>query len=196
VTDSLFANAVLAESDVWVLQHGYAHRDHTPTGEKKCEFSGNRAKQAVCKELEAGAQKLGDLFGARSLPVLVPPWNRIHENWIRELPGLGYRGLSLFKPRSAAYAAPALRLVNTHVDIIDWRQSRGYVGLSSALEQVMSHLRKRRHHDIEADEPTGLLTHHLMHDAHCWAFVEELVGRTVTHPAASWLDAARLFACE
>ncbi len=196
LTDSMFADMVLAQSDVWVLQHGYAHYDHASAGDKKCEFPGNRAKQVVCEELDAGAQLLGDLFGARSLPVLVPPWNRIHANWIRELPRLGYRGLSLFEPRSAAYATPGLRVVNTHVDIIDWRRSRGYVGLESALGQALSHLQKRRHYDVDADEPTGLLTHHLAHDAHCWAFVEELVERTVSHPAVRWLNAAYLFACE
>ncbi len=196
LTDSLFAETVLAESDVWVLQHGYAHHDHASAGEKKCEFGGNRAKQALCEELDAGAQLLGDLFGMRSLPVLVPPWNRIHEDWIRELPGLGYGGLSLFEPRSAVYAAPGLRVVNTHVDIIDWRRSRGFVGPKSALGQVISHLQKRRHHTVDADEPTGLLTHHLVHDVHCWDFVEELIGRTATHPAARWLNAAHLFVCE
>ncbi len=196
LTDSLYADTVLAESDVWVLQHGYAHHDHAPVGAKKCEFAGNRARKAVREELNAGARLLRDLFGARCLPVLVPPWNRIHEHWIRELPTLGYRGLSLFAARSAAYAAPDLRIVNTHVDIIDWRESRGYVGLESALGQVVSHLRRRRQGDVDSDEPTGLLTHHLVHDAPGWAFLEELVGRTVAHPAARWLDAAYLFACE
>lgn len=194
-TDALFAEAVLAESDVWVLQHGYAHHDQAPTGEKKCEFAGNRAKRVVCEELCAGARLLKDLFGARSLPVLVPPWNRIHEDWIRELPGLGYRGLSLFAPRSMAYAAPGIRVVNTHVDVIDWRGTREYVGLKDALGRVVLHLKKRRRNDVDADEPTGLLTHHLVHDAHCWAFLEELVGRTMTHPAARWLNAAYIFSC-
>lgn len=194
LTDSLFADLVLAESDVRVLQHGYAHHSHAPAGEKKCEFPGNRTKQAVCEELDAGARLLGDFFGMRRLPVLVPPWNRIHGDWIRELPGLGYRGLSLFEPRSAAYAAPGLRLVNTHIDIIDWRGNRGYVGLKSALGQAMSHLRGRRHRDVDADEPTGLLTHHLAHDEACWEFVQEFIGCTVTHPAACWLSADDLFA--
>lgn len=196
LTDSLFADTVLAESDIWVLQHGYAHQNHAPAGEKKCEFPRNRAKQAVCEELDVGAQLLGDLFGERRLPVLVPPWNRIHQDWIRELSKLGYCGLSLFAPRSAAYATPGLRVVNTHVDIIDWRRSRGYVGLQGALGQVMSHLSKRRRRDVDADEPTGLLTHHLVHDAHGWAFVHEFVERTVTHPAVRWLNAAYVFACE
>lgn len=196
LTDSLLANAVLAESDVWVLQHGYAHRNHALASDKKCEFTNNRAKQAVCKELDTGARLLADLFGARRLPVLVPPWNRIHVDWIHELPACGYRGLSLFTPRSAAYAAPGLRLVNTHVDIIDWRGGRSYVGLNSALGRVISHLHQRRDHDVDIDEPTGLLTHHLMHDKDCWAFVEDFIGRTMTHPAVRWLNAAYLFECE
>ena len=40
---------------------------------------------------------------------------------------------------------------------------------------------------MDADEPTGLLTHHLDMDEASWAFVEELIGRTRDHSAASWL---------
>ncbi len=192
-TDTLFANAVLADTEVWVLQHGYAHHNHAPAGEKKSEFTHGRARSAVCEDLNAGAQLLRDLFGARLLSVLVPPWNRIHEGWIRELSSLGYRGLSLYKPRSARYAAPGLCLVNTHVDIVDWRGRRGYVGLDSALGQVVAHLKQRRHGDVDADEPTGLLTHHLVHDEQCWTFVEEFVARSGAHPAVGWLNAANLF---
>ncbi len=195
VTDANFAERVFAGSDICVLQHGYAHRNQAPAGDKKCEFPGNRTVRAVCRELEAGARLLRDLFGALSLPVLVPPWNRIHKDWYCQLPGLGYRGLSMFAPRSAAYEVPALRIVNTHVDILDWRGGRAYVGLTNALEQAMSHLQRRRHRDVDADEPTGLLTHHLVHDARCWAFIEEFVGRTKSHPATRWLRAADLFAC-
>lgn len=196
LTDLSFADAVLAESGVWVLQHGYAHRDLAPTGEKKCEFPANRVKRSVCEELHAGARLLRALFDGRSLPVLVPPWNRVHANWIQELPGLGYGGLSSFAPRPAPFAAPGVRAVNTHVDIIDWRGTRGYLGLDGVLGQVVSHLGKRRCNDVDADEPTGLLTHHLVHDARCWAFIDEFVQRTATHPAVRWLDAAQIFACE
>ncbi len=192
-TDAAFAEAVLAEEDVWVLQHGYAHRNHAPAGEKKCELAAVRDKAEVCRDLAAGAQRLRRLFGDRSVPSLVPPWNRIRDDLIPDLPGLGFRGLSLMTPRPTVFPATGLRLVNAHVDPIDWRGTRRFVGRERALAQLVRHLRQRRCGEVDSEEPTGLLTHHLLNDGDCWRFLEELVGTTDAHPAARWLDVKTLF---
>ena len=60
-----------------VFQHGFAHRNHAPKGEKAAELGAHRPPAAVMAELGRGRVKLEDLFGARFLPVLTPPWNRI-----------------------------------------------------------------------------------------------------------------------
>ena len=76
--------------------------------------------------------------------------------------------------------------VNTHVDIVDWRGTRGFVGEEAALGAVMSHLGR------QSGEPTGVLTHHAVHDAPAWRFLERLFERT-RRGGARWLDAAALF---
>ena len=192
ITDQWFADAVTSETDVRVLQHGYAHHNHAPFGEKKCELSGNRERRELLDELTVGQNQLRGSFGGYFLPVLVPPWNRIHDTWIHELPKLGYRGLSCATPRSAGCTVTGLKLVNVHVDLIDWRGDRRFVGVQRALQQLLDHLQARREGRADFHEPTGLLTHHLVDDNECWTFLDELISRTTGFPV-QWLDAQQLF---
>ena len=124
--------------------------------------------------------------------VLAPPWNRIAPEVTALLPSLGFRGLSTFKPRAARDAAPGLLQVNTHADIIDW-QTRAFAGDDLALGAVVTHLADRRLGRADADEPTGILTHHLVHDAPAWSFLERLLKATRAHGAIRWLTPAQAF---
>ncbi|MEE8247087.1 MAG: polysaccharide deacetylase family protein [Alphaproteobacteria bacterium] len=179
---------------VAVLQHGYAHLNHAPPERRKCELGPDRPAATVLDELSAGRERLRALFGGRALAVLVPPWNRIDGAVARSLADAGFRGLSALGPRPERWGAPGLRQVDVHVDLVDWRGGRGFVGLSAALDQVLGHLAARRGGRAEGeDEPTGLMTHHLVHDAGCWDFVAELLARTRARPAARWLAAEELF---
>ena len=95
--------ASLAETfdgvSISVLQHGYAHANHAPRGEKKCELGAHRPRAVVQDELQTGCAQLASLFGGRFLPVLVPPWNRIDAAVSTSLGKLGYVGLSTYTPR-------------------------------------------------------------------------------------------------
>ena len=53
---------------------------------------------------------------------------------------------------------------------------------------------RRKVGGAQADEPSGVMTHHLVHDGACWAFLERLVAETADHPGARWLDAGAVFA--
>ncbi|MDX1434056.1 MAG: polysaccharide deacetylase family protein [Gammaproteobacteria bacterium] len=172
-----------------VLQHGYAHANHAPPGERAVELGGTRERAALLADLAAGYARLGELFAAQLLPVMVPPWNRLSATLLEPLAALGYRTLSAFAARAEPESAPGLRQINCHVDIIDWRGSRGFRGEARVLEQLCAHLRARRLGEADAEEPTGLLTHHLDHDDACWDFLDRLLARTHAHPAARWLDA-------
>jgi peptidoglycan/xylan/chitin deacetylase (PgdA/CDA1 family) len=172
-----------------VLQHGWAHRNHRPPGERSAEYQTDRPLAAMTAELAQGRERLADLFGARFLPVLVPPWNRIDDAVVAALPALGLRCLSVFGPR----AAGATATVNTHVDPIAWRTGRGFVGETKALGELVGHLADRRGGAADPAEPTGLLTHHLVHDPALWRFLDRLLERTAAHPAARWLDPRQLF---
>jgi hypothetical protein len=173
-----------------LLQHGYAHTNHGVT--KKAELGPERPPETVAGELATGRRRLLDLFAGRVLPVLAPPWNRIAPEVIALLPGLGFRGLSTFRPRAKPEAAPGLVQVNTHADIIDWRQRR-FAGDDVAVSAVLGHLADRRLGRADAGEPTGILTHHLVHDAPAWGFLEKLLTLTRAHPAIRWLTPAQAF---
>ena len=170
-----------------VLQHGWAHRSHAAPGEKKCELGHHRAPEVMVEELIRGGAKLRELAGARCLPVLVPPWNRIDAALIPILPSAGFHGLSVYGPRSAAEPTPGLRLANCHVDVVDWRGGRGFIGRERALAAVVGHLAARRERSVDTCEATGVLTHHAVHDDATWTFIARFLERTADHPAARWL---------
>ena len=84
-------------------------------------------------------------------------------------------------------------MVNTHVDIIDWRGSRGFVGDDLALGQATRHLQARRTGRAGAHESTGWLTHHAAHDEAAWTFMGRLFERTRELEGVRWHSAAQLF---
>jgi len=181
-----------APEPVVVLQHGFAHANHeteSQPGERKvrpAECGTARPAQAVLEELAEGRTRLKAALGSRFLPVLVPPWNRVAPAVLAGLPRLGYRALSAFGPRAVAEPVPGLLQVNCHADPIVWREDKRFAGASATLERLWAHLAARREGQADASEPTGLLTHHRDMDALCWAFLEELLGRLRSHPAASF----------
>ncbi len=178
--------------DVQVLQHGYAHRNHAAPGARKIELGGARDLAAAAGELIDGRRRLRALAGDAALPVLAPPWNRIDDRLLPALPALGYRGVSTFRPRAVPAAFP-IRQVNAHVDIVDWRGSRGFCGEHAALSALVGHLAARRLGAADRGEPTGILTHHLVHDEAGWAFLEALAARLAGREGVRWLSAAEAF---
>jgi hypothetical protein len=184
---------VLRNPGVTVLQHGFAHINHARADERKSEFPDSRDRQTTCSELKEGHRLLSKALGERTLPVLTPPWNRVGNTVLSELRRLGYLGLSRYLPRSAAQIH-GLKQVNTHVDVIDWKRGRGFVGEAAALALFTGHLAARRNRTADADEPTGLLTHHLVHDPATWRFLEKLRDFLNKQPAACLLDPAAVFA--
>jgi hypothetical protein len=185
------------ESRVTVVQHGFAHRNHAPPDGPKRELGADRPIAAVTDELNAGWRRLVDMFPAPR-PVLVPPWNRIDDGVVATLPGLGYRGLSTFSARARREPRPDLVQANTHIDIVDWPGTRGFVGESIAVAACVERLSARRTGagDTDPDEPTGLLTHHLAHDEPCWDFINRIVARSVAHATVRWIGADEVFGTE
>jgi hypothetical protein len=179
-----------------VLQHGYAHHNHEPPGAKKAELGAARPPAAVREELGRGARLLAAAFGTQTLPVLVPPWNRIAEPLIDHLADDGYRGLSTQGSRRpvAASRQEGILQVNTHIDIVGWRAGRGFIGLEAAIDLALGHLSARREGRADAAEPTGLLTHHLVLEDAAFDFTAEFLARTAQHPAVQWRSARNIFA--
>jgi hypothetical protein len=182
----------LAGSRVDVLQHGFSHANHQPADKKKAEFGDARALGVMQEELARGWRRLAALFGRRALPVLVPPWNRIDGRLAATLAAQGYVGLSIAGPRGPT--EDGLFRANTHVDILEWHKGpRGFIGPESALDLAVKHLAARRAGEVDAEEPTGLLTHHLAMDEAAFAFAAEFLARSAAHPAVQWRAARDIF---
>jgi hypothetical protein len=185
--------------DTDLLQHGYAHTNHAPLGEKKAELGPERPAMVVLGELGTGWLALERW--ANSLPVLVPPWNRIAPGLVPALPEIGFRGLSTFGIRRRARPVSGLVQVNTHIDLIDWRTRRfaGAETVLGACAQALAAARlgaepgKRTGTDTGRGEPIGLLSHHLAMDEPAWDFLNSFWGRMGQLPATKIKPARELF---
>ena len=193
--DADLGYALQDQRHVAILQHGYAHANNATAGAKKAEFPAGRETSIAFNELSLGSRRMQELFGSRALPVLVPPWNRIDPALVARLPQMGFRGLSSYGARNSGGEPGGVAMVNTHVDIMRWHGQRGFLGASPCLDLAVGHLRARRERRVDRNEATGLLSHHLVHDADAWRFLADFVQRTTGHPAVRWIHAAELFGC-
>ena len=186
------AEAVAGRPYVAVLQHGYRHRNHAPAGEPAVECGGARPVEEVLEEMGAGCRLMVRLFASRFEPILAAPWNRIERPVLARLAEAGYRAASAFGPRARMAGANSLVVVNAHLDPLNWKEKR-FAGRDKALSGLIGELRARRTGAMEADEPLGLLTHHLDHDEATWEFLARLLEEATAHPAACWLGAREVF---
>ena len=169
--------------------HGWAHKNHAPASEKKQELGAHRPLEDVCAELGAARSGIEALCGARALPVLVPPWNRVSEEVVQRLPQLGYSGLSTFAGAFTDEGVEGLTVENSHLDLIDWRGTRGGRDHQALIDDLVKLIEVR----APAGLPIGILSHHLVHDEAAWSFLDKLAHVLGGHPRARWLSPGELF---
>jgi hypothetical protein len=182
------ATALASTPEVAVLQHGWQHANHAVCG-KKSEYPNGRRAPVVGEEIGAGRARLKALFGSRTLPVLVPPWNRFADELLPLLRGNGITGLSTMASQRNAPLPPGLVAIDVHVDLVAWRGDRGFVGEAAALGSLVGHLRASRCGAADAVRPIGILTHHLMMDRATAEFLDRLIASAGTHAAVRWATA-------
>ena len=179
-TDAL-AQRLVAQNHVAVAVHGWSHQNHAPVDEKKQELGLHRPIDEILTELARGYSVLAKQHAQHFVPLLVPPWNRIDPAIVKALPKLGFLGLSTF----GSPASHSLTTVNTHVDIIDWRGTRGGRNTHELVDELVNM--------IESTQiPIGILTHHLVHDDAAWQFLQQLFSVTSTHAGAKWVTVNHL----
>lgn len=181
LTGEALAGRLAGESHASIAVHGWAHKNYATPGEKNQELGVHRPAEQVLTELGAGLETLATLHAGRFVPMLVPPWNRIAPAVVAGLPGLGFEALSVFGREKPA----PLNVLNTHVDIIDWRGTRG----GRAVEAVIADLVgvSQSH-----EGPIGLLTHHLVHDSAAWDLMAMIFEATAEQSGCSWHAAGDL----
>lgn len=171
-------------------QHGARHRNHEPAGTKSSEFGAARDEAAVRHHIVAGRDRLRALLG-ETLPVFVPPWNRIAPDHAALLPDLGFAGLSCFRG-SLAGEGTLLRQIDSDLDLIDWKGGR--IGRPhDRLAEEAATLLARKCESWPGESHFGLLLHHRDHDDTVWSFLDLFLARYGDHPAVLRADPAILF---
>jgi hypothetical protein len=128
------------------------------------------------------------------MPVFVPPAHAFHPGFLPLLPASGLAGISRKGPRGGRLAAAGLVQANVHVAPIRWRDPASFDDEDRYLDQLTSHLRQRRGGRCDAEEPTGLLTHHLDQNPRSFDFISKLAAAVSDHPSARWVDPREVFA--
>lgn len=173
---------------VEVASHGWTHRNHGLPG-RKAEFPDHRPHAEVLRELRWARERTVALFGSQAVPIYVPPWNRISSEVADLLPHAEFCALSTIGRDSVAGLRADVRQINVHLDIIDWRGSRGGRDRDELVEELANHLAWARSNGGTA---IGVLTHHLVHDGCAWEFLDELFAETAACRAAQWVRASDL----
>jgi len=175
------AERIESAPHVSVAIHGWSHENHASAGEKKQELGLHRGRAVAIEEIEAGLARIRELFGQCGVALLVPPWNRIDPALLPTLGTMDFRALSVFGPEKRSAPIP---LLNTHVDIIDWKGNRGGRSADVLFTETAQRIAQLTDHPLDT---IGVLTHHLVHDAAAWDFLERLFDRTMEHPACCWM---------
>ncbi|NNJ74183.1 MAG: hypothetical protein HKP56_03410 [Anderseniella sp.] len=185
---------VKLSSRVCILQHGYAHIDHSTAKEKgACELGLHRGLKTILDELKYGRKRLSQVFGDHFMPVVVPPWNRISDQLPPHLSQVGYKGLSVFGEEATRHANAVFTVANCHCDPVSWKRGGVFVSTGAALDQLVDRLVVIRRNATSEVPPTGYVTHHAVMDHAAWDFTEMLFGTLRKHPAAEFLTAAEVF---
>lgn len=182
-TGQALSERLASTEQVSVAIHGWSHSNYAPAGEKKQELGDHRSTQTVLDELASGLSQLTRLHRSRVVPVLVPPWNRISPSVAQGLSAIGFQGLSTF----GAKQFESITTLNTHVDVIDWKGTRG----GRNPEELVVELTARVH---DTQGPIGVLTHHLVHDEQAWAFLQSLFALVTGHAGCNWVPISSLLA--
>lgn len=176
------ADRIVPTRAVIPVVHGWGHESHTLPPLKKAEFGATRNRDAAAVDIRNGLARLHTLFGDRLAKMFVPPWNRIDPELMPVLAKAGYSAVSTYLPRKSAMAAPGLMQINTHIDPIYWRGTRGLVDPDTLIAQIVQLLSDRRNDVNGNEEPLGYLTHHLVHDADIWAFSKQFLQEICEGP--------------
>ncbi|MBL8895310.1 MAG: polysaccharide deacetylase family protein [Rhizobiales bacterium] len=171
-----------------VAVHGWRHANHAAADEKKQELGKHRPVVDIVDELSRGLSKLSTLYGEKSLPMLVPPWNRMDPLLMSPLSAAGFRAVSSFADALVDLETPDLAVINARLDIIDWPRRRG-ADSAELAKHVVRELQKSREGGFY---PIGVLTHHLAHDESAWDFLDQLLEMTALGETCKWLPGPEL----
>jgi hypothetical protein len=154
-----------------VHQHGYAHANHEPSGERKCEFGPARSRADQLRDIAAGRERLDALLGAAVEPIFTPPWNRCTATTGSCLLELGFELLSR-EARAAPLDTPGLRELPVSVDWLKRRHGERLPPEAIAALAAAA---------VERGGPVGVMLHHAEMDGAELEAAAELLTALAEH---------------
>ena len=151
-------------------QHGWRHKNHEQ-GNEKSEFGSSRPFQEKTNELRRGAERLRDITGGTSLPILTPPWNHVDRETLNALPDLGFRAVS--RAHGPGPGCPAALVdIPVHADLHTRTEPDPETGLTALLLEIENAL---------AAGTCGVMLRHQRMNPAAFSFLDlllELASRT------------------
>lgn len=167
---------------VSAAQHGTDHRNRGVGASS--QFSPGAPMDQIVADLSRGLARLSDLPGM--LPCYVPPWNALDPHVEAALVPAGFSAVSA---SGGERLCGPLRRLDVHVDILRWKEGPRFRGEASVLRRLTDRFESLRKAGCWR-EPTGVLTHHLVHDAAAWDFLESASEGCFADPRLAWTDLA------
>ncbi|PHY18209.1 polysaccharide deacetylase family protein [Caulobacter sp. BP25] len=159
------------EASVEIAIHGFKHINRQPEGRGFGEVVPEDSLEWVRAQLRATVMAF---HRAGAQPTLfVPPWNNLAPQVVEAIGDSAITAVSAFD-QEQGYGEGVARL-DAHLDVLRWKgggRFRGRWRFLSRMRRLMAERRLSR----RWDEPMGLLTHHLDHDAATWAFLEQFLA--------------------
>lgn len=159
------------EADIEIAVHGFKHINRQPLGcgfgevvpEDSLEWVRAQLRATIMAFHRAGAQPT----------LFVPPWNNLAPQLTEAVKDSAITAISAFdhdqEPREG------VARLDAHLDVLRWKGGGRFRGRWRFLLRMRRLLAKRRLSE-RWDEPMGLLTHHLDHDAETWAFLDQFLA--------------------
>lgn len=191
LADATLSKKLAACPSVTVLQHGWEHVNHALQGSNS-EYPAGRDERELEYEFRLGSTILQAEYPDRYIPVFAPPWHGFSDSYIPLLVNVGLRALTRKGARSKARAME-LSVSNVHCVPILWSSPPSFGDDDEYLASILDHLDGRRSGRYDPDEPTGILTHHLVQDERSYRFMGQLRKIVSDHPSSRWLGAREVF---
>ena len=174
-------------NDVDVFVHGWVHKNHATRGEPASEYPRSRPIEDVRDELARSLAVLRAAFPEKTLPVFVPPWNRLPAEFEDVLVECGYEGLSSGSGNRAPIPGTAnLRRAHGDLNIVAAPGTGCGADIKGAALVAKS---------LRAGErgPFGVVTHHKLFDDATWELCELFWKSIATFDSAQAVSARLVF---
>lgn len=159
------------DDSVEVAIHGFKHINRQPQGRGFGEVVAEDSLEWVRAQLRATVMAFHRAGAQPSL--FVPPWNNLAPQVVEAIGDSSIIAVSAFDGDRTC--GDGVARLDTHLDVMRWRGGGRFRGRWRFLTR-MRRLMSRRRLSGRWDEPMGLLTHHLDHDAATWAFLEQFLA--------------------